>query len=246
MIAASWLAEITQRLAARGFNLVGVADARLFDAGAPAGRRLAALFPAARSAVVIACGGRAVWEAATGAHGTIPGCSLPSPGDPDPIDTFTGMTVSEEAARFAAAFPEARLRVVYPFGEQAATFSFTRLAEEAGLGTADTVLRLLLHPRYGPWVSLRACLLTDLDLPAGGRLESFRPCEECPRPCLNVCPAGVLTAGGWDHAACFAYRRAGPNCLDGCAPRLACPVGAEHRHGPAEMRHRQLAAMREA
>lgn len=245
MTSSAWLAEAPGRLAARGFNLVGVTDARRFDAGAPAGHRLAAILPGARSAVIIASGGRAVWEAATRAGSTGPGWPLPSPGDPDPIDTLTRKTVSEEAARFAAAFPEARLRILYPFGERAATVSFARLAEEAGLGTADTVLRLLLHPRYGPWVSLRACLLTDLELPAGGRLESFRPCDGCPRPCLVACPAGVITAGGWDHTACFTYRRAGPNCLDGCAPRLACPVGAEHRYGPAEMRHRQLTAMRE-
>jgi epoxyqueuosine reductase QueG len=160
-----------------------------------------------------------------------------------PVDDHTRATLDLEAAALAAALPQARFRTLFPFDDPAPRVSFLRLAEEAGLGTTDTVLGLLLHPEFGPWVSLRACLLTDLDLPAGGRLLDFRPCDGCPRPCLEACPARVLNAFGWDHAACFEYRRRGPNCLDGCSPRIACPVGAAHRYGPEEMRHRQLAAL---
>jgi epoxyqueuosine reductase QueG len=238
-----WVGDMTRRISGRGFNLVGVADAAAFDAAAPAGHRLRDLLPGARSAVMIAVGGRGLWGHATASGKSMCLALQNATPDPDPIDRFTRDVVSAEAARFGTAFPSARLRVAYPFGDEAADVSFARLAEEAGLGSADTVLRLLLHPEYGPWVSLRACLLTDLELRRDGRLRDFRPCEGCRRPCLDVCPAGVVTPAGWDHDACFAYRLEGPNCLDGCEPRMACPVGAQHRFGPAEMRHRQIAAL---
>jgi hypothetical protein len=238
-----WVGDMTGRFSARGFNLVGVADAAAFDSAASAGHRLRDLLPGARSAVMIGAGGRDLWGHAT-ASGKSMCLALPNATpDPDPIDRFTWDVVSAEASRFGAAFPSAKLRVAYPFGDEAADVSFARLAEAAGLGSAETVLRLLLHPEYGPWVSLRACLLTDLALRREGRLRDFRPCEGCRRPCLDVCPAGVVTPGGWDHDACFAYRLKGPNCLDGCEPRMACPVGARHRFGSAEMRHRQIAAL---
>jgi hypothetical protein len=230
-----WLEESRRRLRARGFNLVGVADAARFDAGAPPGLRLTDAAPWVRSAVLVASGGRGLWEA-------LPPRNLAGAGS-HPIDDHTRATLDPEAAYLAAAIPGARVRLLFPFDEPAPRVSFLRLAEEAGLGTTDTVLGLLLHPEFGPWVSLRACLITDLELPAAGRLRGFRPCDGCARPCLEVCPARVLNAYGWDHAACFEYRRRGPNCLEGCRPRIACPVGAMHRYGPDEMRHRQLAAL---
>lgn len=242
--AREWAARARARLARRGFNLTGIVDARRFDGTAPPGQRLRDLLPEARSALVIAAGGRALWKALTRAHS--PGAANRSAArsDPDPIDRFTESVVSAEVSRFGAAFPRARLRPLYPFGNEAAPVSFIRLAEEVGLGTADTVLRLLLHPEYGPWVSLRACLLSDVDFLPTGRLEAFRPCEGCARPCLEVCPVMALSPDGWDHVACFAYRAEAAHCLEGCAPRLACPVGRTHHPGPDEMRHRQLAALR--
>jgi epoxyqueuosine reductase QueG len=197
-----WVGDMTRRISGRGFNLVGVADAAAFDAAAPAGHRLRDLLPGARSAVMIAVGGRGLWGHATASGKSMCLALQNATPDPDPIDRFTRDVVSAEAARFGTAFPSARLHVAYPFGDEAADVSFARLAEEAGLGSADTVLRLLLHPEYGPWVSLRACLLTDLELRRDGRLRDFRPCEGCRRPCLDVCPAGVVTPGApaWTSA----------------------------------------------
>lgn len=238
-----WLPDMKQRLTRRGFNLVGVCDVAAFDSSAPEGARLGESMPGARSAVVIGAGGRELWSEITG-----PGRRRSSEGggrtaDPDPIDRFTTLMISAETDRFHLTFPGAALRVLYPFGDATVPVSFLRLAEAAGFGTGDTVLRLLIHPVYGPWVSLRACLLTDRVLRPDRRLDDFRPCDRCPRSCLDVCPVGAISLSGWDHAACFDHRRSGSHCIDGCAPRLACPVGAEHRFGTDEMKHRQIAAL---
>jgi hypothetical protein len=246
----TWFSDATRRLALRGFNLIGVAEVRRFDAAAPAGHRLCDLDPKARSAIVVASGGRLLWERLTPFRtGGVPPVGdrrsdgLTESFETDPIDAYTELALTEEASSFAATFPAAHLRILYPFIEEPPLVSFMRLAEEAGIGMLDNYLRLLLHPRYGPWVSVRGCLLTEFELPPTGKLAGFRPCDGCPRPCLESCPVGALAPDRWDHASCLAYRRSGPNCLEGCAPRLDCPVGGEHRHGPEEMRHRQLAAL---
>ncbi|MEE8536541.1 MAG: hypothetical protein V3U86_12215 [Acidobacteriota bacterium] len=234
------LADMRNRLARRGFNLTGIVDSRRFDAEVPGGRRLGDILPGARSAMVIAAGGRALWDAISEERRKR---GEEASATADPIDRFSEETIREEAGRLRRAFPDARFIATFPFKDAQEPLSYLSLAERAGLGTTDTVLRLLLHPVYGPWVSLRGCLITDLALPISEPLREFHPCEGCARPCLTPCPVTALTPAGWDHAACMSHRTAGPNCLDGCAPRLACPVGQEHAYGPEEMRHRQMAAL---
>ncbi len=234
------LADVRARLGQRGFNLTGIVDSRRFDAEVPGGRRLGEILPGARSAMVIAAGGRALWEAITEERrkrGEETGAAT------DPIDQFSEKTIHEEVAWLRSFFPDSRFVATFPFKEAQKPLSYLSLAERAGLGTTDTVLRLLLHPVYGPWVSLRGCLITSLVLPVSQPLHEFRPCASCERPCLTPCPVTALTPAGWDHAACMGHRTSGANCLEGCAPRLACPVGQEHACGPEEMRHRQLAAL---
>lgn len=239
-----WLDGVRERLSRRGFNLTGLVDAKRFDAWAPAGQRLEEVLSGARSAIMIAAGGRALWRAiAEESRSSNRGRSGAGEPGADPIDRFSEKTILEEAALIRGALPRARIAAAFPFGGGAEHLPYIRLAEHAGLGTSETVLGLLLHPEFGPWVSLRGCLITDLPLPASQPLDEFRPCEGCARPCLTTCPVTALTEAGWDHAACFSHRTSGPNCLDGCAPRIACPVGQQHRFGEEEMRHRQIAAL---
>jgi epoxyqueuosine reductase QueG len=80
----------------------------------------------------------------------------------------------------------------------------------------------------GLWASWRGALLFA-DLPAIPRPTAPRPCEACARPCLTACPAGALTAAGYDLDACHAWldRPEGQDCrAAGCRVRRACPAGA--------------------
>ena len=64
------------------------------------------------------------------------------------------------------------------------------------------------------------------------------PCDSCRgRPCLGGCPVGAFSVDGYDVAACAAHLKsaAGADCMTGgCLARRACPVGAEHAHGPEQ------------
>jgi len=70
----------------------------------------------------------------------------------------------------------------------------------AGLGVMGRN-NLLITPRYGPRVRLRALLL-DSSLPATAPLEGFDPCDGCEAPCLSACPRDAFASGSYDRERC--------------------------------------------
>ncbi len=61
--------------------------------------------------------------------------------------------------------------------------------------------KLLIHPRYGTRVFL-ATLTTDKDI----RLDGYETdsCGDC-RACIEACPGGALSVGGYDERRCVSY-----------------------------------------
>ena len=70
----------------------------------------------------------------------------------------------------------------------------------AGLGIMGRN-NLLITPRYGPRVRLKALLL-DHPLPTTGPLEGFDPCNGCPAPCLSACPQDAFASGSYSRERC--------------------------------------------
>jgi methylmalonic aciduria homocystinuria type C protein len=100
--------------------------------------------------------------------------------------------------------------------------SMVRMARLAGLGEVAPT-HLLVHPTFGPWISLRALVLIDAEVPPPAPEVSV--CAGCPAPCVpafakavELAPHGPVVNGiavsNW-HAWVDA--------------RDACPVGREHR-----------------
>jgi epoxyqueuosine reductase len=105
----------------------------------------------------------------------------------------------------------------------------------AGLGCIGDN-NLLITPRYGPRVRLRA-LLVGLETAPQPR-QQFAPCETCPHPCWQACPQQAFATGAYAKAPCArqmgldetqtARARDGPSPyrISYCrACELACPVG---------------------
>jgi hypothetical protein len=230
-------------LADQGFNLWGIVDAERFDASEPPGRRLADALPGCRSAIVIGSGGSKLWHTMLERQG--------QPGRPrpwrHPIDAFSTVSIDAAVERLSAAIDpqgrSCRLLSKFPFASGVhlrrpnSSLNFKRLGEEAGFGVVSPVLHLLIHPTFGPWVSLRGAVLSDLELPATGVLDDFAPFTTCHRPCVAACPAGVFEPAGPHFSRCADHRHAG-GCADGCDARRACPVGKNHRFGADEERFR--------
>lgn len=232
----SLLADAKRHAARVGLNLFGVVDAARFDACQPKDQRITSRWPKVGTVIVLGSGGREFWQrfAEACAKRAVAG-ALPLP------QQFAGQCVREIAAVFLT--QSLPLEVLLPEGRCP---SFARLAEAAGFGTVSPVSGLLLHPEFGPWVSLRAALLVEGrpfgDIEDVSITDRFQPCCSCRQPCLQPCPpapaaapatalpngaAGVVSAA--PAVPCVATTQAGPCASSKC--RCACPVGSEHRDG---------------
>lgn len=127
--------------------------------------------------------------------------------------------------------------VIFPFGARALSLDFMELGRIAGVGV-DSLLGILLNPEYGPWISLRGAIITDLEFSNyDNPLKNFDPCPPCPKPCITACPAKTISDGGWAWEACIDYRLSTDTCTINCASRRACPYGKEHQYTEEQLVH---------
>lgn len=218
----------TARLRRAGLNLVGTTTIAAYDARVAPSRRLEPRAPDARGVLVVGNGGPDFWHAFREAGDV---------GGDDPLDRFTRASV--DAALDGVAVVGRR----FPFERDAPDFQV--LAELAGLGRRSLV-GVLVHPEYGPWIALRAAVLLA-DAPAAPRpADGFDPCPGCvERPCIAACPAGAVGPDGWDVPGCVAHRLAAEaNCAPACTARLECVYGRAHRYPPDALAFHQASARR--
>jgi epoxyqueuosine reductase QueG len=237
------LVQLQERAAAAGLNLCGLVDARRFDACQCPDWRASRLLPDVGTIVVLGSGGSAFWQRMVASQGEP---LAPHPRY-HPVQDYAMAQVRELAAMLQQ--HGTATAVVQP--EAKATLNFVQLGEAVGFGTVSPVIHILIHPQFGPWVSLRAALLCA-GLPFGPVADAsiartWQPCCNCSKPCVAGCPTNVHDgSGNSDFHRCAVHRDAG-NCDSGCSVRRACPVGAEYRYGPKEEAHRHaysLFAMR--
>ncbi len=219
-------------LCAAGFNALGVLEARSYDALVPPGFRLDLLFPLARSALVLGAGGRALFDA----FERSPEAAFTQ----DPLDSYT-----RRIANQGAAWPGlGAARALFAFESREGVFpDFVALGHAAGLG-APSRLGLLLHPVYGPWLSLRAAILCERALTPTPALAGFAPCDGCPAPCATGCHGEALAGARFDTAACLTTRLREPACKARCDARRACVLGRAHVYREhAEAYHMRAAGL---
>jgi len=139
-------------------------------------------------------------------------------GRPDPLDRWSRRVIGRLACRL-------RTKAAFPFGGPPYR-PFIAWALRSGRAHASPVT-LLVHDVAGLFISYRgAILLPEVIAPEA----TPRPCDTCAgQPCRTACPAGALTPAGYDVPACHAWLDTGPDCLNGCLVRRACPVGQDRR-----------------
>lgn len=237
----SLLPMLRANAAGAGLNLLGLVDRARFDAGEPKERRVAAMVRGCDTIVVLASAGRWVPPAA------------PTPAAPTPTQHPVALAAWADAGAMQVA------AVLRASGTACSVITFrgacrvnaARLGEAAGFGTVSPVAGLLLHPEFGPWLRVRAAVLCEGHpfgpLPEASIAEQFQPCCSCSRPCVSACPASVHDGLGHHDLAGCASHRDRDGCTSGCASRLACPLGSEHRDRGDEDTHRhtfELTTMR--
>jgi hypothetical protein len=210
---------------AAGLNLAGALPIAEHDRIVPDAWRSHRLLPGATSAVVIGSGGRLLQRRHRAS------------GRGSSLDQFVSEAVARGCERLRACGWRASA-FAYDEMREGRCVDLVALARHAGLGGASR-LGLLVHPDFGPWLSLRALVLTDRPLPGPPRTD-LAPCGGCPAPCADACPVSAPRPlpAGFDVRACGAQRsREGP-CRLRCAARHACVLGRDHAYEPeAEARH---------
>lgn len=216
-------------LEAAGFNAAGVLSARGYDALVPSAWRTSAQLPGARAAVVLGCGGRGFGEALQRA--------LEADSSEHPVDRFTARVV--DAAADALREQGHETRALYYWERRAGEFAdFVALGRACGLGEPGR-LGVLLHPAYGPWISLRALLLTRREIGPTSPDADFAPCRKCPAPCATACEGNTVGVERFDTAACLSTALTHAECRTACPARRACVLGRRHVYPPAlERRYR--------
>jgi hypothetical protein len=225
---ASPLAETEAALDAAGLNLCGALSAARYDALVPGAWRTGVLLPEAQTALVVGSGGRALWTALRAA--------AEFDAVSDPVETYTARVLDALAGDLTGARQPSR--ALYPLERRGGAWAdFVALAREAGLG-ASSRLGLLLHPIYGPWLSIRAVLLTAVGCPTGAPLSGFEPCVGCAAPCAEACPGGAISPAGISARVCYDTQLTDPACALRCNARHACVIGQEHAYAAeAEAHH---------
>jgi epoxyqueuosine reductase QueG len=116
----------------------------------------------------------------------------------------------------------------------------------AGL-SGPSILGVMVHPIYGPWIAFRAAILVDELIDALGEAHGFDPCPSCTaRTCIAACPANALSfANGWDIPKCLTHRvEVEADCAARCHARAGCVLGPEHRYPDDELAYHQMRSLR--
>ena len=216
-------------LEAAGWNLRGVIPTSRYDANVAPSWRSDALLPEARCVVVLGSGGRALWPAFQ---------RSPEYGRAgEPLDAFCERVAGQAALAL-------RGRSVLAHQSRGGVFAdLVALGAEAGLGVPSR-LALLVHPVYGPWLSIRAAILTPWQLPTTPSLAGFDPCTGCPAPCAEACHGEAVPSGGFQVERCAETQSRESACALRCDARRACVLGQDQQYSPeAEAHHMSRAGV---
>ncbi len=224
-----------------GLNLVAATSASRYDAAAKPEVRTGAVANGYRSIVIVGNGGGAFWNAYQRHLAANPGWERRE----HPLDEFTRTMVGEKIAPalIRAAVPHA---VIYPFMSSGRTLNFMEAGKSAGLA-GPSIIGVMVHPVYGPWIAFRAAILLREEIDEPGEARAFDPCPSCTaRTCISACPANAVSyPGGWNIPKCLTHRvEVEADCAARCHARAACVLGPQHRYPDDELAYHQMRALK--
>jgi epoxyqueuosine reductase QueG len=224
-----------------GLNLIAALPAERYELAAAPAYRADNISPGCRSIVVIGNGGADFWSTYKAHAAKTPGWLQRD----NPLDDFTCEVIEKQIVMPIQA-EGVRCFTVYPFGSGGPTLNFMQLAMLAGLA-APSIIGVVVHPVFGPWIAFRAALLLDSEIDHPGDAIGFDPCPTCSsRSCISACPAAAVSfPSGWNIPKCLAHRvEAHPDCADRCHARVACVLAPDRRYPDDELAYHQARALR--
>jgi hypothetical protein len=219
------LSDIQKRMGRFGLGHVGVLPVCTYDLDATDSLKSAVLAPSARSILVLANGGRGLWNAFVEGLRIQPDGLIASQ---HPLDDFVQRSVDQACVDLGMSG-----HTVFFSDEQARVhLDFRGLAVSAGIGVPSR-LGLVIHPKYGPWMGLRAAIFMEEEFAVSNPVEDV--CGGCSAPCIPACPGGAMETGQWDVGACVDFHHSSTTCSVSCAARSECIVAPEARYDPLEI-----------
>ena len=210
---------LKQELLPVGINMFGVLRPSTFNQMVARDIYSNDILVGTRAIVIVASGGRKFFESFRATH--------VDPGTKHPLDTYT-RNVLRGATAYWERVSGVRTRSVFPFFDETPVLPFVRLGEAARIG-AQSLLGILLHPRFGPWIAFRGAIFVDHELPFtdSGRFDlRFReiwkspnwrgparaaPCAGCPA----FCGVGDLSLAEVVHLPATEFAMARRKCVYG-------------------------------
>jgi len=200
---------VREALADAGLDLTGDLTVADYDGAVPEPWRAESVLPGCRGVRVVGNAGPGLWERFR--------ASPESRLRRDPLDAYVTRVLRECVRTPFADYGTRRAGVYAPLVD---------LAARAGLG-APSRLGLLVHPVYGPWISLRALVFLDEE-PQPADTTDFDPCTHCPAPCVDACRGSAIGPGSFDGLRCLRTKLVDGACRSACDARHACVIGREH------------------
>jgi len=228
---------IVQALAPIGLNLIGTTTAAAYETLAPSYYHVSPLLPQTKTIVVIGNGGGDFWLGFRTYCDAHPHYLAERE---HPLDDYTSMSIETTITPHLRA-ANVTYRYLYPFRFWTEPVSFMHLARAARIA-GPSILGVVIHPRYGPWLALRAAVLIDEEFSLPPQALDFDPCPTCQeRTCMQSCPATAITPEtGWNIPRCVKHRlQVSSDCVDYCRARYDCVYGREYRYPLDELQYHQ-------
>ena len=226
------LEKLTKSFLDSGFNLTLTVKSSEYGKALGINKGVESLFAEAKSIVLVGFAGKSFW-------GVFKDYLEKNPDfknkNIDLIDNYSVLKFKEASQILES--HKIDHRTVFPFGDDATRLNFLKLGELCGAGV-PSLLGILLHPVYGPWISLRGAFITELELNEyDGPISGFSPCPSCDKPCISACPANTISTSGWNWESCMKFRISDETCAKSCASRRACPYGKAEQYSQEQLHY---------
>jgi len=223
----SLVQELVANLSRFGLNHWGVVPCDVYDQGAKPGLSIAEVAPGTKSVLVVGNAGPVFWDIFLADLQQNPEHLR----DYDhPVDAFVSRAIEQSSESIV----DVSHRWIQSTQDAPVHLDFRTLAVTAGLGVPSR-LGLVIHPKYGPWMALRAACFLPIHLPKSDPIQDL--CSDCSAPCVDVCPGSAFSEGQWDVKRCVRFHRESEDCDQSCASRMACPVGVGMAYSGLQRRY---------
>lgn len=212
---------LSQRLAATGIDLLQPFSIGWYNQGVDDSLRLPD-FGRSSSFGVLVANSRALWPAFLDAAAANMGLARA----PHPIDQY----VQERVLDAVEVLSPCRWEIRWEYEKPPRRVAMQRLAEVIGFANLSPA-HLCVHPNYGPWVSLRAVIVVDVEGPAEQAPPLKPSCPECATHCGALLEAALATSAHFESATVAANWKAWASV------REACPIGHCYRFYDDQIRY---------